>query len=217
MTNMSCKTYVLVSLLFSILSAHALAACAGAASPAALSSFEDNPAAWLTANGKSGDLGPDVSALAAAAVNSKDRHFGKALNAMLGRASADQGTAVGTALGTLGSSCSDPRDPNDTADKQYIALHIIPNLRANGNANAAYAEANGSGRTAGDDGGGEGSGVGGGVGGQTGTTGFASGGSNSGGSINAPTGAVLTSESRLTTFGASGASTASGALIVSPH
>jgi hypothetical protein len=111
----------------------------------------------------------------------------------------------------LGISCSDPRDPNDTVDKQYININIIPNLRANANANAAYAEANGSDSAAGGDGGGEDSGIGGGVGGETGTTGFASGGFNSGGSINAPTGGVLTSESRLTTFGASGAS------IVSPH
>lgn len=210
MTIVSCKSYVVASLLFSISATHAFAACAGAESPAALSSFDDNPAAWLTINGKASDLGPKVRALSAAAVNSKDTHFGKALNAMLGRASADQGTAIGTALGTLSNSCSDPRDPNDITDKQYISLNIAPNLLANGNANAAYAEANGSDSDSGGDVDGGGFG-GGGVGGQTGTTGFASGGLNSGGLINAPTGGIITSESRLTTFGASGAS------VVSPH
>src|SRR6185437_8085604 len=166
------------------------------------------------------DLGSHVEAIAAAAVNAKDPHFGKALNAMLARASADQGTAIGTAIASLGSACSDPRDPNDTADKQYISANIAPNLLANSNANAAYAKANNSetasGGYGGEEGGGFGGGLlggggGGGVGGETGTTGFASGGFSSGGTINAPTGGIITSESRLTTFGASSAA------IVSPH
>lgn len=214
------KSSIVASLLFSLLPMQAFAACGGAASSAALTSFNDDPAAWLSANAKSADLGSHVEAIAAAAVNAKDPHFGKALNAMLARASADEGTAIGTAIAALGSACSDPRDPNDTADKQYISANIAPNLLANSNANAAYAKANnsetassglGTERGSGLPGDLSGGGGGGGVGGDTGTTGFASGGFSSGGTINAPTGGIITSESRLTTFGASGAA------IVSPH
>lgn len=223
MPTTSFRACLIASLLLSVSSTYTFAACGGAASSAALSSFKDNPGAWLAANGKAADLGANVKALAAAAVNAKDPHFGKALNVMLGRASADQGTTIGTALAALGSTCSDPRDPNDTADKQYISSHIAPNLLANANANTAYSEANNS--ENGSDGMGEGEGAGlsgeesssegvgggGGVGGETGATGFANGGFNSGGLINAPTGGIITSGSQLTTFGASGAS------VVSPH
>lgn len=219
MPAVSSKSSIVASLLFSFLSAHAFAACGGAATSAALSSFDNDPAAWLSTNAKTTDLVAHVEAIAAAAVNAKDPHFGKALNAMLARASADRGTAIGTAIAALGNACSDPRDPNDTADKQYISANIAPNLLANSNANAAYAKANGSETASGGYGGEEGGGLGGGliggnsggVGGETGTTGFASGGFSSGGTINAPTGGIITSESRLTTFGASSAA------IVSPH
>ena len=182
------KSSIVASLLFSLLPMQAFAACGGAASSAALTSFNDDPAAWLSANAKIADLGSHVEAIAAAAVNAKDPHFGKALNAMLARASADEGTAIGTAIAALGSACSDPRDPNDTADKQYISANIAPNLLANSNANAAYAKANGSETASGGYGAEEGGGRavawgggligggGGGVGGETGTTGFASGG-----------------------------------------
>ena len=138
------KSSIVASLLFSLLPMQAFAACGGAASSAALTSFNDDPAAWLSANAKIADLGSHVEAIAAAAVNANDPHFGKALNAMLARASADEGTAIGTAIAALGSACSDPRDPNDTADKQYISANIAPNLLANSNATAAYAKANGS-------------------------------------------------------------------------
>lgn len=178
MKFLSRKGYVIASLFLLLAPSVGHATCSGAAAPIALGNFESNPAAWLTANGKSPDLGAQVAALAAAAVNGKDKGFGAALSALLGSASADQGALIGTALGTLGNTCADPKDPNDIADKQYISTNIAPNLLANANANMAYGQASGA-QTAAIGGvalGGGGTGVG----GQTGSGGLPTGGPGAG-------------------------------------
>lgn len=165
--------YVVASLLALLAPSAGYAACSGAASPAALHEFESNPAAWLNANGGSPDIGALVESLAAAATDDKSKGFGAALSTLLGDASASQGTAIGAALASLVNSCTDPRDPADIGDKQYISANIIPNLLANANANTAYGQASGDQTAA----------IGGvalsggttGVGGQTGNGGFPNG------------------------------------------
>jgi hypothetical protein len=117
--------------------------CASAAPQATLESFDKDPAGWIGSHGKSPDLGTAAVAVAAAAVNSNDQKFGKALGTMLGVASSDQGRAVGAALRQLAGWCSDPKDPSDVADKKFIALNILPNLLSNPSANVAYGEATG--------------------------------------------------------------------------
>lgn len=199
MSFLSRKGYVLVSLLLLLAPSVGHATCSGAAAPIALQNFESNPAAWLAVNGKSPDLGAQVAALAAAAVNSKDSGFGAALSALLGSASADQGTIIGTALGTFGNTCSDVKDPNDVADKQYISTNIAPNLLANANANMAYGQASGLQTAA--IGGVALSGGGTGVGGQTGSAGLPVGGVSAGLPPVGPVG-VPTAPSGITTLSA---------------
>jgi hypothetical protein len=155
------------------------ATCAPATSPESLQEFNNDPAAWLQANGSADDIGARVTALAAAAVNGKDANFGSKLSAMLGGASADQGRKMGNSLGSLVYSCTNPQDPANAADKQYISDNIAPNVRSNVAANAAYGLAGGAQTGA----------VGGGGGGSNGTGGISqlpSGGPNNGPGPNNP-------------------------------
>ncbi len=191
------KSYMATGVILALTPASAYAVCSGASSPLALQSFEKDLAAWLAANGKATDLGAQVAALAAAATNSQDKAFGPSLSTLLGGASADQGTAIGTALGSLNNSCTDPKDPADAADKQFIAANIAPNVRSNANANLAFGEASGP-QTAATGGGGGGGGSG--VGGQTGAGG--TGGTNQGPGPATSNGVPVTSA--LFSIGASG-------------
>ena len=138
----------------------AVASCAPAVPQAVLDAFEQDPAGWIESHKRSPDLGPAALALSAAAVNSADQKFGKALGTMLGAASSDQGRIIGSAMSQLEKSCSDPADPSDTADKKYISLNILPNLLSNLSANVAYGEATGVETTSTGGGGGGGGGNG---------------------------------------------------------
>lgn len=177
------------------------ATCSTTASPTALDSFTNNPQAWLDAHKADPNIGDEMKALAAAAVNAKSASFGKAFGAALGHASADVGKSIGTSMKGLVGGCTDPNDPGDAKDKSYISDNIVAQLPTNVAANAAYgsgdtqtAATGGGGAGAGGGGGGGGGGLGGGGGG-TGTGsvggGLPSGGSNTGSaspaSISTPT------------------------------
>ncbi len=160
-----------------------LAACSSAATPASLAAFDADPAGWLSKNGGASDLGAQVQALAAAAVNSGDKNFGSSLGSMLGKASSDQGKAIGTSLKGLGGSCSDPTDPGDASDKKYISTYIAPNLLTNTAANTAFGDTSQTAAV-----GGGGGAAGGGAGSGTAATGTGLPGGGSNGAGGAPTG-----------------------------
>ena len=188
--------------------APASAFCSGAASPNALQNFNADPVAWIKGNAGKSDVGAQVTALAAAAVNAGDQGFGKSLGSMLNNASGDDGRGIGSALAGLEASCSDPKDPGDQADKKYIADNIIGKLLVNAAANSAFGLASGQ-QTAstGSGGGGTGGGGLGGGGGGTGVGpvggGLPSGGSNSG---SAPTGGTTAqaTQARVAQTGSAG-------------
>lgn len=139
----SLTTTAAIVLASTLMSPGAFALCSGAASPIALDSFNEAPLGWLDTNKGKGDIGAKAQALAAAATNSNNSDFGKSLAAVLGSASGDDGAAIGSALGGLVKTCSDPKDPGDRADKQYITSNIERNLLTNTAANAAYGQQGG--------------------------------------------------------------------------
>lgn len=191
--------------------------CATTASSAALDSFTSNPQAWIDAHKSESNVGDQIKALAAAAVNAKSGKFGAAFAAALGHASADVGRSIGTSMKGLVSSCTDPNDPGDSKDKVYISDNIVAQLPKNVAANEAYGSGDVQTAATGGGGGGGGgeSGGGGGLGGGGGGTGTGSVGSGlpTGG---ANSGAVIGDESVATPTRGSGTPGASAGSLSVP-